>query len=266
MKIGFLITARLKSSRLKFKLLKELNGVSVIERVIERSKKVSNCDYVILCTSENNQDLPLVEAALDNNIFYFNGHADDVLDRLLKAAELFDLDHIICMTADNPLFSIRYANLISNTLKENPSIDFIYTDALPIGINPYAVKVNALKTVCSIKEEVDTEIWGPLINRPEIFNVVELPVDKSDLINLDRITLDEQKDYEFMCEIFDAFPKDYLIEEKDLIKLFIVRPKLSKINSHVVQRSLDSKTLKRINDFFEANLDRILEIKAQAYK
>ena len=91
MKIGFLITARLKSSRLKFKLLKELNGASVIERVIERSKKVNNCDYVILCTSENNQDLPLVQAALDNNIFYFNGHADDVLDRLniiLKIVEI----------------------------------------------------------------------------------------------------------------------------------------------------------------------------------
>ena len=60
MRIGFLITARLKSGRLKLKLLKKLNGYSVIDRVIQRAKKVKECDDIILCTSENNQDLPLV--------------------------------------------------------------------------------------------------------------------------------------------------------------------------------------------------------------
>lgn len=266
MKIGFLITARLKSSRLKFKLLKELNGATVIERVIERSKKVDNCDYIILCTSEKNQDLPLVQTALKNNIFYFNGDADDVLDRLLKAAELFGLDHIICMTADNPLFSIRYANQISDSLKTDPSIDFIYTSSLPVGLNPYAVSSKALKTICLIKEEIDTEIWGPLINRPEIFNVQELPVSEIDLINIERVTLDEQKDYEFLCEIFQNFPKDYLIQEQDLKKLLASNPELSKINSSVVQRTLDQKTLKRIDDFFKNNVDKILNIKNEVYK
>ena len=43
MKIGFLITARLKSTRLKLKILKPLNGYSVIERVIQRSKEVKGC-------------------------------------------------------------------------------------------------------------------------------------------------------------------------------------------------------------------------------
>ena len=38
MNIGFLITARLKSKRLKFKILKSLNGYSVIERIIQRAK------------------------------------------------------------------------------------------------------------------------------------------------------------------------------------------------------------------------------------
>ena len=59
MRLGFLITARLKSSRLKLKLLKQLNGYSVIDRVIQRAKQVKECDEIILCTSENNQDLRL---------------------------------------------------------------------------------------------------------------------------------------------------------------------------------------------------------------
>ena len=46
MKIGFLITARLKSSRLKLKLLKQLNSKTVIEHVITRAKKVVECEDI----------------------------------------------------------------------------------------------------------------------------------------------------------------------------------------------------------------------------
>ena len=49
MKIGFLITARLKSSRLKLKLLKQLNGYTAIERVIQRAKRVTECWRPSMC-------------------------------------------------------------------------------------------------------------------------------------------------------------------------------------------------------------------------
>ena len=48
MKIGILITARLKSSRLKKKVLKDLNGYTVIERIINRAKKVVSSENIIL--------------------------------------------------------------------------------------------------------------------------------------------------------------------------------------------------------------------------
>ena len=82
MKIGFLITARLKSSRLKLKLLKPLNGFSVIERVIQRAKQVEECSDIVLCTSRSNQDLPLIRIANKNNIYYYNGSSEDVLQRI----------------------------------------------------------------------------------------------------------------------------------------------------------------------------------------
>lgn len=266
MKIGFLITARLKSSRLKLKLLKELNGSTVIDRVIERAKKIKHCDHIILCTSQKKQDLPLVHAAHKNNIYYFNGDADDVLLRLHRATELFQLDQLICMTADNPLFSIKYSNQISDALKKNPLIDYIYTSGLPIGMNPYAISAKALKTICLIKEEIDTEIWGPLINRPEIFNIQEIPVSENDLIDVDRVTLDEQKDYEFLSKIFQNFPKDTLIQEKEIRELLRSNTEISKINSDIIQRSLDEKTLNRIDSFFQNNYKRILKIKNEIYK
>lgn len=266
MRIGFLITARLKSVRLKLKLLKQLNGYSVIDRVIYRAKQVENCDDIILCTSKKAQDLPLVRKALNNQIYYFNGDSDDVLYRLTNASKLFNLDFAICMTADNPLFSIYYTNLIVDKIRQNPEIDFIYTDDLPIGVNVYAVNVKALQTICLIKEETDTERWGHLIDRPEIFNVVKQDVCNADKINIDRITLDESEDFEFMHQIFGKFPKDYLIEEMDIKNILDNYPKLCDVNSHVIQRKLDSETKNRIDDFFSKNKKLILNVKNKVYK
>jgi spore coat polysaccharide biosynthesis protein SpsF len=73
MKIGFLITARLKSTRLPEKLLKSLDDKLIIENVIDRIKEVSSISTIVLCTSINKQDKKLVDVAIENNIYYFNG-------------------------------------------------------------------------------------------------------------------------------------------------------------------------------------------------
>ena len=207
MNIGFLITARLKSTRLKKKLLLPLNGYTVIERVIQRAKQVVEPEKIILCTSTKYQDYPLVKTAVENNIYYYNGDSNDVLQRLMDAAKFFGLDYFIGITGDNPLFSIEYAKLIKEIIQKDPSLDYIYSSKLPIGLNIYGLKIKALETVCSVKKIIDTEIWGPLINRPEIFNVIKLKVDDSDKINVDRITLDENEDYELASKIRDEIKR-----------------------------------------------------------
>ena len=84
MKIGFFITARLKSTRLKRKILLDLNGKSVLDRVIERAKQVKGIDGVVLCTSINPQDSELYKNALSNQIEFFAGSEDDVLISLVR--------------------------------------------------------------------------------------------------------------------------------------------------------------------------------------
>ena len=68
LKIGFLITARLKSSRLPLKIIKDLNGKTVIERIIDRAKEIQGIYEIVLCTSPNPQDEPLINIAKKNNI------------------------------------------------------------------------------------------------------------------------------------------------------------------------------------------------------
>ncbi len=265
MNIGFLITARLKSTRLKFKILKPLNGYSVIERVIQRAKQIKLCNDIVLCTSCLSQDLPLVTIAEKNNINYFKGSSDDVLQRLLDAAELFKMDYFLGITADNPLFSIYHANMISNLIMSDTKIDFIYTTGLPIGANIYAINTKALKTVCNIKEEVDTEIWGYLINRPEIFNVREIKADKQYKSKIYRMTLDEISDYEFFSKLYSKFPKDEVIDLLSAYRCLERNPEITSINSNVIQRDLEESAKNRINKFYEKNKDKILNLKKNIY-
>jgi len=265
MKIGFLITARLKSSRLKLKILKPLNGYSVIERVIQRSKKIKGCSEIVLCTSKLAQDSILNKIAKENNISFFNGSSEDVLQRLMNAAELHDMDYIIGITADNPLFSIYHADLICKTIKTNNSLDYIYTVGMPIGVNIYGIKTKALKTVCEIKEETDTEIWGYLINRPEIFNIKKIEVDDKYKITKERMTIDEIADYNFFKELYNFFPKKSVIDVLDAFKCLRENPKLLKINNMVQQKDLDENIKSKISNFYLKNKNHILKIKKTIY-
>ncbi|WP_440681196.1 cytidylyltransferase domain-containing protein, partial [Candidatus Pelagibacter sp. HIMB1623] len=260
MKIGFLITARLKSTRLKFKILKKLNGYTVIERIIQRAKKIKKCSDIVLCTSSLNQDLPLVKIAKDNDIFVYNGSAEDVLQRLLNASELFGMDYFIGITADNPLFSIHHANLISKMIRANKNLDYIYTSGMPIGANIYGIRTKALKTVCQVKQELDTEIWGYLINRPEIFKVKEIKVENKYRGKNFRLTLDEEDDYIFFRKLYDMFPKNQVIDLLKAYKCLEKNPELSFINSKVNQRDLDNNVKKRISIFYKKNKKKIIKL------
>src|SRR5690606_464279 len=102
MKIGLQITARMKSSRLPFKLLMDLNGYSIIEHVINRSKLIKGVESVVLCTSVNAQDKPLVDVAREKDIYYYLGSEVDVLQRLLDSANFFGFDYILSITGENP--------------------------------------------------------------------------------------------------------------------------------------------------------------------
>jgi len=264
MKIGLLITARLKSSRLPFKLLRELNGSTIVEHVINRCKKISDVNEIVLCTSTNSQDKPLVDIAKKNDIYYYLGSEEDVLQRLSDCADFFGFDYVLSITGENPILSIDHTNILVNrikTLKE----DFIYIENLPIGTAVYGLNVKALKTVCEYKKELDTEIWGPLINRPDLFKVGKIEVEdfynRPDL----RLTNDYFEDYMMMNEIFNQFPAHSIPSLLSVLSLLDKNPDIRAINKHRTQLALSPETIVRIDEFFKNNFDKILKIKNKYY-
>ena len=79
MKTTFLITARLKSTRLPKKILLEVAGKPLIVHMLDRIKRALTIDKIIICTSTNPIDDRLQEVAAKENVSYFRGSEEDVL-------------------------------------------------------------------------------------------------------------------------------------------------------------------------------------------
>ena len=96
MKTAFLITARLKSTRLPKKVLLKVQGKPLIIHMINRIRHAKNINKIIICTSTNSQDDPLEEIANQQKIDCYRGSEDDVIQRLLDTAKKFRLNHLQC--------------------------------------------------------------------------------------------------------------------------------------------------------------------------
>ena len=230
MKIGYLITARMKSTRLPKKLTLEIENRQVIRWMIDRIKLAESVDDIIICTSTNSQDDVLDKIALEENIKIFRGHEDDVIQRLYDASVAFNLDYALNITADCPLVSVEYIEKIIAKYKDTDA-DLVRTLDLPHGFFSYGLKIDAMKKICEIKDEFDTEVWGRYFTDTGLFNVVDVEIPKS-LIRKDyRLTLDYRQDYDFLKEIYSHFGKEtYKVGMFGIIKFLDNNPDIVSIN------------------------------------
>ena len=255
MKIGFFITARLKSSRLKRKVLLDLNGKTLIDRVIERAKKVNGIDGVVLCTSTNPQDSELYKNALLNNIQFYAGSEDDVLQRLYSAARYYGYDAFLSITADNPLHSFYYGSkIVDISLKNN--FDFIFPEGLPLGIAPYYIKTDALEVAVKMKKKTNTEVWGPFVNRPDFFNICNLKITSHTLNpSTTRLTCDYQEDYQNLIQIYSNFNKNHIPSIFEIEKLINENEQIGIINNSIQQLTTPPDILSEIKKEFDLAIE-----------
>lgn len=266
MRIGFLITARLKSSRLPLKIMKDLNGKPVIQRIVERAqeiKSISDADIVI-CTSANPQDAPLIDIAEKTHVSYFLGDPDDVLKRLHDAALERTLDYALGITADNPLFSVEYANKIVEVIKQQHP-DYIKVEGLPFGAAPWGMNVKALQTICRIKTIVDTEIWGYLIDRPELFGVITLKADAQVRRPEYRLTLDYLEDYQLLNHLYVTIPFKTILPLQKAVEYLDKHTEIAAINKLCVQLDLDPHIKGQINTNYKEHFQEIKKLKQEIY-
>ena len=98
-----IIQARLGSSRLPRKILLDIAGQSMLERVVTRVQQAKQIDQVVIATTTDQTDDPLIEYCEDRNWNFFRGSEHDVLSRYLETARHFLATRVVRVTSDCPL-------------------------------------------------------------------------------------------------------------------------------------------------------------------
>ena len=201
--------------------------------MIDRLKLAKRVDQIIVCTSTNPQDDRLADLAAAEGISCFRGDEDDVVKRLCEAANAFDLDYILSITADCPFSDPGYADKIVEEY-ERTDADFIRALELPHGAYSYGVKPSAFRKVLEIKDEADTEVWGRYFTDTDLFKVYDLRVEnplhrQPDL----RMTLDYPEDLEFFRAVFaNLYEPGKVFSLDEILQFLQAHPEVVNINRH----------------------------------
>ena len=87
-KFGCIIYSRMKSSRFPEKARFKLEGISLLERVIQRTKKINNHKEIVLATSIDKSDDYICEIAKKNNISFYRGSLENVYERTIEILKI----------------------------------------------------------------------------------------------------------------------------------------------------------------------------------
>ena len=110
-----IIQARMSSTRLPGKVLKDLAGKPMLQWVIDAAIDSKLLDGVVVATSTMASDLPIVEYCYKQKIYCTTGPLDDVLARFYQTAVEWRPTHIVRLTADCPLLT---GGVIDETIRE----------------------------------------------------------------------------------------------------------------------------------------------------
>lgn len=242
-KIVAAIQARLGSRRLPDKVLLDLAGRSVIEHVARRLGRSSELDNVVVATTAEAKDDRIAEVAEKLGISCIRGSENDMVQRLLKAAEVCDADGLVRITGDSPLIDPAWVDRAVNDFRERfGKISFLTTcppPSFPEGFNFEIVSRETLRYLDkTLTDPVDREVFVIyLITRPEQFprHVMRYGKNAAGI----RLTLDYPEDFSLILKIFRHFSeqgKDFFSLE-EILDFLEKNPQLIAINRNRIDRT-----------------------------
>ena len=248
MSIIAIIQARISSTRLPGKVLKKVEGKTVLEHVIDRAKAVKNINDVVVATTVKKEDLEIVKLCANLGISVFCGSEDDVLDRYYQVARLFKSNHIVRITSDCPLIDPLIIDKVIGLYfkKEADYATNTMPETYPDGLDTEVFSFKTLKIAWeNAKFTSEREHVTPYIRKnPNIFKLVNLKCN-SDLKNK-RWTIDEPKDFEFIKIIYkNLYHKNALFGMKAILNFLKKYPEIEEINKNIIRNEGYLKSLKK---------------------
>jgi spore coat polysaccharide biosynthesis protein SpsF len=233
MKTGILITARLGSTRLIEKHLKEVQGHPIIFYLIERIKhefetEINNQEIAVYITTSDETENRALETVSSNvNVFY--GSINNIPLRHLQTAYKHELDYIISVDGDDILCSVRGMRAVYNSLIQGA--DYVKTTGLPLGMNSAGYSTTFLQRCL---DECNLNIletgWGRIFDNSML---QELPI-KITCNNVRlRFTLDYKEDFCFFEQLITSLGSRVIKAHDDEIIEMVISKELYRLNESV---------------------------------
>tara|TARA_B100000886_G_C20426572_1_gene494409 strand:- start:6897 stop:7649 length:753 start_codon:yes stop_codon:yes gene_type:complete len=238
------IEARMGSSRLPGKVLKKFGNETALSLLVKRLKKSKTLDDIVIATTVEKKDDLICDWCKSNQIPFFRGSEEDVLDRVVKAHEFMKSDLVIEITGDCPFTDPAIIDLAVETFLAN-KVDVVSncgnTLTWPLGqyaqVFPFELlkNVNEKNNDQSVHEHVSLFFY----ENPELFKIYELIAPKRWQYPDIRIVLDYEEDFIFLTKIFKHLSKKYDIYFgiEEIIKFLNNNPKYLEINKNMLEKS-----------------------------
>jgi spore coat polysaccharide biosynthesis protein SpsF len=268
-KVVAIIQGRMSSSRLPGKILAEIAGQPMLQRVFIRTSRAATVSETIFATTTDPSDDPVAEYCDFSGIPFVRGDLYDVLDRYYQAAKQTKADVIVRITADCPVIESALIDDVVNTLLDD-EYDFAcnrlpppWHRTYPIGLDVEACTFKNLeKAWKKAKEPQHREHAMPYFyegveltrqsrtletgTSPRGFTVALLhhTTDFGDY----RWTVDTPEDLEFMRQVYNCFHGRDDFSWKEVLDVVHDEPELMKINEgvkHKTLKDIDKRALKR---------------------
>lgn len=238
MKSVIISQARMTSTRLPGKVLKKVAGKPLLEYQIERLKRSRIADEIVIATTTNETDLPIVELCERLKVYCYRGSEEDVLSRYYEAAKKSKADVVVRVTLDCPVIDpMVIDSVITGFLEKYPDLDYISNTqerTFPRGMDTEVFSIQALEeTFNEATEKLDREHVTLFIRRQDDrYKIGGLTYHENQSSH--RWTVDTEEDLNLVSKIINAlYPvkTDFTLE--DILKLLENNPEWVKINADV---------------------------------
>ena len=245
-----IMQARMGSSRLPGKVLKQVCGRTLLELQYERIQAASTVNRIIIATTIGELDEAIFELCQGAHMECYRGSENDVLDRYYQAAcqaGSAQDDAVIRVTADCPLLDpevldqvvkLFWAKGVDYASNVNPPT---FPDGLDVEIFKYEALVKAWREAKLTSER--EHVTPYLRNHPEIFSQVNYnrEVDLSQL----RLTVDEPEDLEIIRFIYDdLYQQKRIFLLADILQLIDANPQLQDLDRGALRNAGYEKSLR----------------------
>lgn len=235
---GIITQARMTSTRLPGKIMKEVNGKSLMQYHIDRLTQTGL--PIVIATTVNTTDDVVADFAVKKNIVFHRGSEDHVLSRFYEAAVKNGLETIVRVTSDCPLID---PHLIRNGLEKfvqlsNPylylsnALERTFARGFDFEIFSFAYLEEAYKNATDTGdlEHVTPYIWKNRSGKTSFYHVKQVK-DNSQY----RLTVDTPEDFELVRTVIEKYQADKLsyVEIEEILEN---HPELAVINAHIEQK------------------------------